>query len=130
MQVAFVTPVRLRAGGEYCFEAQPLARHFWQAALTRAMHIRDFLCCADKPRLPFMDLPGTLPRLVGHDLYHYALRRLSHRQRQFMDFDGVVGSMYLEGDCREVAALARAAQFLHLGQKATAGLGQVRVLMR
>jgi hypothetical protein len=42
--------VRLRAGGEYCFKAKPLARHFWQAALTRAMRIRDFLCCADKPR--------------------------------------------------------------------------------
>jgi len=128
LQVAFVTPVRLRAGGEYCFDAEALARHLWQAALTRAMRIRDFLCCPDKPRLPFMDLPAELPRLAGHRLYHYALRRLSHRQRQFMDFDGVVGSLYLEGELEELTPLVRAVQFLHLGQKATFGLGQIRSL--
>jgi hypothetical protein len=125
LQVSFVTPTRVRVGDDYCFEPARFAAHFWEAALTRAMRIRDFLCRPASPRLPFLELPADLPHVAGHTLYHYALRRMSHRQRRFMDFDGVVGSVLFEGALEPLLPLAHAAELLHIGQKATFGLGRV-----
>jgi hypothetical protein len=127
IQISFLTPTRLRAGDEYCFDPQRLAAHFWESALTRATRIHDSFCRGDGGRLPFYALQNSGPRLVRYKLYHYVLERMSHRQRKFMDFDGVVGSIWLEGDLGNLLPLARAAEVLHLGQKATFGLGRVRV---
>lgn len=124
VQVCFVTPLRLRFGDGYCFSAEGLAARFWEACLTRAMRVRDAFCAAR--RLPWMDLPETRGRVVRHRLFHYALPRLSHRQRAFMNFDGLVGSLWLEGDFQDVLPLERAAEILHIGQKGSFGLGQVR----
>lgn len=128
MVIAFITPVRLRTGaGNYCFSAAELAQHFWEAALVRAMRARDTFC---KPgqRLPWMALP-LLPRLQACRFYHYVLPRLSLRQRAFMDFDGIIGNATYENVPGELAALARAAEILHIGQKATFGLGRIRCLV-
>ncbi len=127
IQISFLTPTRLRAGEHYCFDPERLAAHFWEAALARAVRIHDSFCRGDGGRLPYFELPGQRPRLVRHQLYQYVLERMSHRQRRFMDFDGVLGSIWLEGDFARLLPLARAAEVLHLGQKATFGLGRVRV---
>jgi hypothetical protein len=126
LQVSFLTPVRLRVGEGYCFDPERLAAHFWEAALSRAVRVRDFLCRASGARLPFVELPARLPRMTGCGLYRYALRRLSHRQGKFMDFDGVVGSLFYEGELAPLLPLACATEVLHVGQKATFGLGRVQ----
>jgi hypothetical protein len=126
LQVSFLTPVRPRVGEGYCFDREPLAAHFWEAALSRAVRVRDFLCHAPGARLPFVELPARLPRMTGCTLYRHALRRLSHRQGRFMEFDGVVGSLFYEGELAPLLPLAFAAEILHVGQKATFGLGRVQ----
>lgn len=131
VQIAFVTPCRLRAssreGGDYRFDAQEIASAFWQTALIRAMRVRDHFC-SDGERLPWIDLPAEmLPRVVRSQLYRYHYERLSNRQRKKMDFDGMIGSVWYEGSgLGELAPLVEAAEVLHIGQKATFGLGLVR----
>ena len=64
---------------------------------------------------------------AGHRLFHYQLPRRSYRQEKWLDFDGVVG--YLELEVTSGMPFARAAETLHFGQKATFGLGRIRVLV-
>ena len=54
---------------------------------------------------------------------------MSHRQQAFMDFDGLVGYVVFEGRVKELLPLALAAEVLHVGQKATFGLGKVRCVI-
>jgi hypothetical protein len=125
--VGFVTPVRLRTGtGRYCFSPRELAQRFWEAALVRAMRVRDTFCKLGE-RLPWMELPIT-PEFQTKSFYQYVLPRLSHRQQAFMDFDGLIGTAEYTAPRRELVALAQAAEVLHVGQKATFGLGRVRCI--
>lgn len=127
--IGFITPVRLRGSrGEYCFSAPDLAQRFWGAALVRAMRVHDAFCNTGQ-RLPWMELPPSPPPVQRCSVYHYVLPRLSFRQRAFMDFDGLVGNVTYTDVPGELAALARAAELLHIGQKATFGLGRVRCIV-
>ncbi len=126
-RVVFRTPIRLRAtGGSYCFEASELASHFWESILTRAVRIYDLFCAVPgAERLPFYVLPPTLPRVTEARIFRYSFTRLSNRQERFMDFDGVIGSLQYSGDFSVLKSLLIAAETLHVGQKATFGLGRV-----
>ena len=44
-----------------------------------------------------------------------------------MDFDGVIGWLEWEGDVAPLIPWLRAAEVLHIGQKATFGLGRVEL---
>ncbi len=126
-RVVFRTPTRLRAqAAAYCFDAEQLAEHFWQTALTRAIEVHDTFCAGPgEERLPFYELAPELPRLTSARIFHYRLPRLSNRQRRFMDFDGIVGRLDYSGDFSVVKPLVIAAETLHVGQKATFGLGRI-----
>jgi CRISPR/Cas system endoribonuclease Cas6 (RAMP superfamily) len=76
-----------------------------------------------------VEAPDVRARIAGHRLFHYLLPRHSYRQDKWMDFDGMVGYLDLEGDLDAGMPFARAAEVLHFGQKATFGLGKVRVLV-
>ncbi len=76
-----------------------------------------------------MELPAERPRIAGGRLFRYMFPRMSHRQQAFMDFDGVVGHVVFEGRLKELLPLAMAAEVLHLGQKATFGMGKVQCLI-
>ena len=67
--------------------------------------------------------------MTAYRLFRYRLPRHSYRQGKWMDFDGVVGWMEWEGP--GVGAMVpwlRAAEALHVGQKATFGLGRVELV--
>ena len=49
--------------------------------------------------------------------------RYSQRQQREMHFSGLVGSIRLEGDLMPFAPLLHLGQWLHLGKKATFGMG-------
>ena len=54
--------------------------------------------------------------------------RYSNRQRQPMNFDGAVGRWRLTGDLRPFWPLLHLGQWLHVGGKATFGLGRYTLL--
>ena len=91
------------------------------------MRVRDQFC-SDGERLPWIDFPpGILPAVTRTQLYRFHYERLSNRQQKKMDFDGMIGSIWLKGDgLQQLAPLVEAAEILHIGQKATFGLGLVR----
>jgi hypothetical protein len=118
-------------GGDYRLEAADFAGQFWQAALVRAMRVRDQFCSEGGDRLPWIEFPDPafpMPRIVRTQLYRYHYERLSNRQQKKMDFDGMIGSIWFEGEegLRKLAPLVEAAEILHIGQKATFGLGMVK----
>jgi hypothetical protein len=129
LTVGFVTPLRTRAGDNYCFSPGQLGETFWETCLSRAGKIRDAFCTPSRDRLPWMELPEERPRIAGGRLFKYALPRMSHRQQAFMDFDGLVGHIVFEGRLKRLLPLALAAESLHIGQKATFGLGKIRCVI-
>jgi hypothetical protein len=130
LRLSFVTPLRIRGRkGSYNRNPEEIAAQFWEAALVRAVRVRDYFCSSGSlgERLPWQDLPPRLPAVVRRRLFHYQLERLSNRQQRKMDFDGVVGSVWYEGaELEELSPLVYAAEVLHVGQKATFGLGRVK----
>ena len=131
LRLSLITPCRLRAsssdGGAYRFNGDEFATLFWQAALVRAVRVRDSFCASAADRLPWQELPSILPTVVRTRLFRYHYERLSNRQQKKMDFDGFVGAIWYSGELLdEWAPLVSAAEVLHVGQKATFGLGRVK----
>jgi hypothetical protein len=113
--------------GTYRFSAEEFVGQFWQAALVRALRVRDQFCSVGEglPRIDFP--PGILPAVTRTQFCRYQYELLSNRQQKKMDFDGRIGSTWLEGDgLQELAPLVEAAEIPQIGQKATFGLGLVR----
>ena len=96
--------------------------------MVRAAQIYNAYFAAGE-RLPYLELPEMGLRVAGHRLFRYVLPRRSFRQDRWMNFDGVVGYLDLEGDLTPALPFARAAELLHLGQKATFGLGRIRAFV-
>jgi hypothetical protein len=129
MRVFFRTPVRLNLGGRICYDPLVLGGRLFQHFAVRAIKIYNEYCAPAGGRLPWMEAPSGAARVARFRLFHYVLPRYSNRQERGMRFDGVVGWMDLEGNLGEIAPFARAAEVLHVGQKAAFGLGRVRCVM-
>ena len=68
--------------------------------------------------------------MTGYRLFRYSLPRQSYRQARWMDFDGVIGWIEWEGvGCSAALPWLKAAELLHIGQKATFGLGSVELVI-
>jgi hypothetical protein len=128
LRVVFLTPAVVNVDGATCMEPDQIAQRFAHLCLVRAMQVHDAFFRHDGGRLPWMDLPDMNIRLAGARLFRYVLPRLSFRQDRWMNFDGLVGYLDLEGDLTHAMPFIRAAEVLHFGQKATFGLGLVRCL--
>lgn len=125
LRIVFVTPTILKIGKETCFDPETIGRECLKHCLVRAVQVHNALG-SGATRLPWLDLPEMGVRVVAHRLFHYVLPRRSFRQGQWMNFDGVVGFVDLEGDLTPAMPFVRAAEVLHFGQKATFGLGKIR----
>jgi hypothetical protein len=126
IRIVFETPAILKVGRTICFDPVDLAARFFEHAMARALQVHSLM---DGDRLPWLEAPAVRSRISGHRLFHYVLPRRSYRQNQWLDFDGVVGHLDLEGNFEAGMPYARAAEILHFGQKATFGLGSVKVLV-
>lgn len=129
LRVVFLTPALLNVNRRVCMDAEQVARRFASQCLVRAMQVHDAFCRHDGGRLPWMELPEMNVRLAGARLFRYVLPRLSLAQDRWMDFDGLIGHLDLEGDLTPAMPFVRAAEVLHFGQKATFGLGMVRCIV-
>jgi hypothetical protein len=127
IRIVFQTPVILKRGSRTSFDPGEFAAHFFEHSLARAVQVHN--CLMGRPALPWMDAPPVRLRIVAHRLFRYVLPRRSYRQDKWMDFDGLMGYLDLAGDLDAGMPYARAAEILHFGQKATFGLGKVRVFV-
>jgi hypothetical protein len=126
LRVVLLSPVLLKLGSSVTFSPADLAARFFEHSLGAA--VKMYECCVCE-RLPWIEAPPFRASLGSHRLFHYELTRKSYRQDKWLDFDGVVGYFDLEGDSRAGMPWARMAEFMHFGQKAAFGLGEVRVLV-
>jgi hypothetical protein len=131
VRLALVTPTLIgQSGGRgVCFDPAALATLVPAQALVRTVALYNaFYRGPREEKIPFVTAQWPGVQLTAHRLFRYRLPRQSYRQGRWMNFDGVVGWMEWEG--RGVAALVpwlRAAEALHVGQKATFGLGRVEL---
>jgi len=126
LRVVLLTPVRIKsAGGKHvCLSETEMTAMLFEKCLVRTVQLHNALLPTAQ-RLPRLDLPPRQWRVSAHRLFHYVLPRTSLQQGRDMQYDGLVGWIEYSGDLTEMAALVRAAGVLHIGQKATAGLGWV-----
>ena len=132
VRLALVTPTLINGGAAgTCFDPVVLGRMIPDQALIRAVSLYNaFLRGPREEKIPFVEPRWPGAWMTAHRLFRYQLRRRSYRQDKWMDFDGVVGWMEWEGP--GVGAMVpwlRAAEALHVGQKATFGLGRVELLL-
>jgi hypothetical protein len=130
LRVALVTPALLAERPGTIFDPARLAAAVLNRSVVRPMEIFN----AHFARKAGYELPFHRPEwpdmvLTGHRLFHYRLPRRSYRQGKWMDFDGVVGWIEWEGrGCGAATPWLRAAEILHIGQKATFGQGRIELL--
>jgi hypothetical protein len=127
IRIVFNTPTILKLDRRPTLDPIDLASRFFEHSLARA--VQGHNCLTGEAGLPWIEAPPVHARIVGHRLFRYKLPRHSYRQGQWLDFDGVVGYLDLKGNFDAGMPYARAAEILHFGQKATFGLGKVRVLV-
>lgn len=128
IRIAFLSPAVFKIDNTPSFDPAVFAARFFEHALARATQVHHAFC-SPAARPPRLDPPAVEPTLTGHRLFHYTLPRHSYRQEKWLDFDGVVGYLDLAGDLAAGMPWARAAEVLHFGQKATFGLGKLRVFV-
>jgi len=128
LRLALLTPTLIRGEKGICYEPERLGRIVLDQALLRAVALWNAFFATERTRIPFVrpERPGVV--MTSHRLFRYRLPRHSYRQEQWMDFDGVVGWMEWEGDVEPLVPWLHAAEVLHIGQKATFGLGRVQLL--
>ena len=126
IRIVFLSPVVFKLERAPTFSPEEFAGRFFEHSIGRAVQMYH-TCSGIRP--PWVEAPLVRAEMVGHRLYHYELPRHSFRQEKWLDFDGVVGYIDLAGDLGAGMPWARAAEVLNFGQKATFGLGKVRVLV-
>ncbi len=128
VRIAFLSPTLFKVGQSVCFEPGQFAARFFEHCMVRAMQIYEAFHLSSG-RTPWQAAPDVRVTLAGHRLFHYELPRHSFRQSKWLDFDGVVGYLDLEGALGPGMPWARMAEVLHFGQKAVFGLGKLRVFV-
>jgi hypothetical protein len=127
-RVLFLSPALVRSGEAACFDPATIASVLFERMVVRAAKLYNEYCASSADRLPRLDVPPLRARLAACRLFRYELPRWSNRQQAKMRFDGVAGWMDIEGNLDPLVPFAQAAEVLHLGQKATFGMGRIRFL--
>lgn len=126
VRIVFLSPAVFKLDRSPTFSPQDFAARFFEHSIGRASQMHR-TCSGVRP--PWVEASPVRAELVGHRLFHYELPRHSFRQDKWLDFDGVSGYLDLAGEFGAAMSWARAAEVLHFGQKASFGLGKVRVLV-
>ena len=127
LRLTLTTPTLIRTGNATCLDPARLGTVVLQQAVVRTVSLYNAFFAPRHTKLPFIEADFPQVVLTGHRLFHYQLPRQSYRQGRWMDFDGVIGWLEWEGDVAPLIPWLRAAEVLHIGQKATFGLGRVEL---
>ncbi|MCX7212139.1 MAG: CRISPR system precrRNA processing endoribonuclease RAMP protein Cas6 [Burkholderiales bacterium] len=126
--VELSTPLRLKRDGDVLRVAQLTPKDLLMGLVRRISDITE-LHLGEKTEWDFAALKRSAAAVEGEK--HLEWRdwsRYSQRQHQSMTLGGAVGSWRLRGDLTAFWPLLHLGQWLHVGGKATFGLGQYRVL--
>lgn len=127
-ELCLETPLRLMHGGQWvrdrAFELHHLVR-----VLARRL---DLLARFHGAHAPAVDVEALVAasetvRLSERRLRWRRQERYSHRQRQTMPMDGLLGRVVCEGVPPELVPVLAAGQLIHAGKGATMGMGQYAV---
>lgn len=125
VRLMLLTPVLVRDGDKLCDDSRRLATVVLNQAMLRAVSVYNAFFAGE--RLPFVTPAWPDVVATGARLFQYEWSRRSYRQGRWMDFDGWVGYLEWEGEVGQLLPWLRAAEILHVGQKASFGLGKVAV---
>ncbi|MBM3740713.1 MAG: CRISPR system precrRNA processing endoribonuclease RAMP protein Cas6 [Acidobacteria bacterium] len=127
IRLVIETPLLMKGAEGTCFDPPEVGRMVLEQAVVRAVRIHNHLFARGDGKAPFVrpEWPGVV--MTGHRLFRYVLPRHSYRQEEWMNFDGVVGWIEWEGEVGPLVPWLRAAEVVHVGQKAAFGLGRVRL---
>lgn len=128
-RIEFLTPLRIHPSGGWDQPFDALVRQVATSAMVRAIKLHDNFCRNDSCRLPRMELPSHTLTVKSPQLWRYWLPRVSNKQSRTMEIGGIVGSLEVEGDLANLMPLLTAGETLHVGQKATFGLGRIRTVV-
>lgn len=127
LTVHFLTPARLKHGGEYARETVEF--HVLVRALLRRLSSLTYFHGGEKWEI---DYPGWVRRAEGVETAEahvswMAWERRSGRQGRRIDMGGVVGSVTYAGDLADFRPLLALGALVHVGKGAVFGNGQYRV---
>jgi hypothetical protein len=128
LRLGLVTPTLIKQGEAVCKDPQMLGRLVLDQAVIRAVSIYNAFFAKGGQRIPFVEPEWPGVAMTASRLFFYHLPRKSYRQGREMNFDGPVGWLEWEGETAQILPWLRAAEILHIGQKATFGLGRVELL--
>lgn len=122
--VDFHTPLNLRRDGAYLDEQRISTEDLFRALMRRTSQLMQLQLG--------QDLDADFTALVGHaqqlraerDTRDQSWQRWSSRQKQLMKVGGVSGRWKLSGDFTGLWPFLYLGQWLHVGKKATLGLGR------
>lgn len=124
----FTTPLRLKRDGRP-LRADALTAQDLLAALVRRIADLTELQLGQTTGWRFAALTQAAARVSAVTQLHWRdWTRVSQRQQQAMKLGGLVGRVTLRGDLRPFWPLLHLGQWLHLGGKASFGLGQYQLV--
>lgn len=126
LRVSFVTPTRLRRKGRdlQCPEFAALI----SSLLRRAEGLREYHGLEfEVPDPQSLVRSSDNVRLADWQGGRASRHRYSYRQKQAMEFEGLVGDALYEGDLAVFLPLLRLAEIIHVGKGAVFGLGQLKI---
>src|SRR5579871_5956 len=127
VRISLTTPTILRSDDGLAWDPEVFTAKLLEQVVVRAVSVVNVFFANGGERVPFVkaEWPGVI--MTGSRLFRYILPRRSYRQGKWMNFDGVVGWMEWEGEVASLLPWLRAAEVLHVGQKATFGLGRLEI---
>jgi hypothetical protein len=124
----FVTPLRLKRDGELLRVARLTPQDLLMGLVRRTADITE-LHLGEQTEWDFAALKRSAAAIEGEKQLEWRdWSRYSQRQHQSMTLGGAVGRWRLRGDLTAFWPLLHLGQWLHVGGKATFGLGQYRLL--
>jgi hypothetical protein len=127
LRVNLLTPLMTKDGDGVCREPLQISVKLLEQAVVRTVQVYNTFFSQQK--LPFVNAIWPGLQLTGYRLFRHDIERRSYRQGKWMRFSGIVGSLEWEGNVAPLVPWLRAAEVLHIGQKATFGLGKVECLL-
>jgi hypothetical protein len=121
--IRLLTPLRLRRQGRWLNAHDLQFEHLVEALLRRIGVLGRFYGRPAGDDSSLLEAARGV-RIVRRRLSWRAQQRYSHRQKQTMPMDGLVGAFDLEGDLVPLLPLLRLGTLLHAGKGATMGMGQ------
>lgn len=122
LEMKFLSPLRILEKGN---EITDITLELLLKRTLLRIELLNTIFCKGSP----LSAQIELPRLkITSELYRYEQKRVSHRNHQLTDMGGLLGSITIEGDLKDVYPVLKLGELLHVGKYASFGMGQFEVV--